>query len=203
MNPEDLVNQAGRIISGSQDGRQKLVEAQEFLRLYAGENSSFFKQISGLSILEVPGLLADQVKTSLSAFIEYVRNGLLDGVSIKRQAEMDVVSEFLEQAQNLLDINEVHPASPTMIIGAVLEEFLRNWVSDVDLSIEGKPGIDSYAKALRKDDLIEKQDIKDITSWAGLRNHAAHGEWEKVSDKKRIGMMFDGVNLFMRRYGGK
>lgn len=202
MNPEDLVNQAGRIISGSQDGRQKLVEAQEFLRLFAGENSSFFKQISGMSIFESPGILAQGVKTSLSAFIEYVRNGLLDGVTIKRQAEIDVVSEFLEQAQNLLAINEVHPASPTMIIGAVLEEFLRNWVSDADLKIESKPGIDSYAKALRSKDLISKQDIKDITSWAGLRNHAAHGEWEKVSDKERIGMMFDGVNLFMRRSGG-
>jgi hypothetical protein len=43
--------------------------------------------------------------------------------------------------------------------------------------------------------------VKDITSWGGLRNHAAHGEWDEVSDKKRVGLMLEGVNLFMRKYG--
>lgn len=54
---------------------------------------------------------------------------------------------------------------------------------------------------LREDGLITKQDIKDITSWAGIRNHAAHGEWDEVDDKKRIAVMLEGINLFMRKYG--
>jgi hypothetical protein len=50
-------------------------------------------------------------------------------------------------------------------------------------------------------ELITKQDMKDITAWGGLRNHAAHGEWTEVSDRQRASLMLDGVNLFMRKYG--
>jgi hypothetical protein len=53
---------------------------------------------------------------------------------------------------------------------------------------------------LRAAELISSQDVKDITSWAGIRNHAAHGDWEEVADRQRIKIMLEGVNLFMRRY---
>ena len=102
----------------------------------------------------------------------------------------------------MLDSKEVHPAAPAVIIGAALEEFLRNWIEEAGLSLrEKRPSLDSYAKVLREEDLITKQDIKDITSWSGLRNHAAHGEWEEVNDRNRISVMLEGVNLFMRKYG--
>ena len=45
-----------------------------------------------------------------------------------------------------------------------------------------------------------KQDIKDITAWAGIRNDAAHGYWEKVESKENISLMLQGINLFMRKY---
>ena len=45
-------------------------------------------------------------------------------------------------------------------------------------------------------------DIKDITSWAGIRNHAAHGEWDHVSDRARVRLMLEGINLFMRQENG-
>ena len=63
-----------------------------------------------------------------------------------------------------------------------------------------KASIDTYAKALREIDHITKQDIKDITSWAGLRNDAAHGKWDDVNDVKRITLMAEGVSIFMRQY---
>ena len=79
---------------------------------------------------------------------------------------------------------------------------MRSWVENENINLGNKkPSIDSYAKALREEDLITKQDVKDITSWAGLRNHAAHGEWEQVGDKARAQLMLEGVNLFMRKYG--
>ena len=67
---------------------------------------------------------------------------------------------------------------------------------------KSKPGIDAYAKALRTADLITKQDMKDVTSWAGTRNHAAHGEWDEVNDRSRMRLMLEGVNLFMRQKQG-
>ena len=86
-------------------------------------------------------------------------------------------------------------------MGATLEEFLRTWVESAGLSIGSrKPGLESFTVVLRDAELITKQDAKDITSWGGLRNHAAHGEWSEVSDKQRIALMLEGVNLFMRKY---
>lgn len=137
----------------------------------------------------------------LESFICHIENGLLDGVSIERKAKIDVVSDYLDQAQILLESKDVHPAGPAVIIGASLEEFLRSWVEEANLPLNNKkPSIDSYTTTLREAELITKQDVKDITSWAGFRNNAAHGQWEEVADKKRVQLMLEGVNLFMRKY---
>lgn len=202
MNPDDLIKQARRIIASGQLGLGKLAEASEFLRVYAGEKSVFFQDLKNVSCAVPDPYIARQVTTILTAFISYVENGLLEGISIERKAQIDVVSDFLGQADTLLKSNEVHPAAPAVIIGAALEEFLRNWIDEGCLSLGvKKPSLDSYAKVLREEELITKQDVKDITSWSGLRNHAAHGEWAEVNDKNRISLMLDGVNLFMRKYG--
>jgi len=76
------------------------------------------------------------------------------------------------------------------------------WIEAESLSLGNrKPTLESYSQVLRDAGLITKQDAKDITAWGGVRNHAAHGEWDEVSDKKRVSLMLEGVNLFMRKYG--
>ena len=95
----------------------------------------------------------------------------------------------------------MHPAAPAVLGGAALEEFLRNWIEEANLPLGNKKAsIDTYTGLLREADLITKQDAKDITAWAGIRNHAAHGEWDEVKDKQRIQLMLEGINLFMRKY---
>ena len=95
----------------------------------------------------------------------------------------------------------MHPAAPAVLIGATLEEFLRTWVEAQGMPLGSrKPGLETYSQLLRDADLITKQDAKDISSWGGLRNHAAHGEWEEVKEKQRVQLMLEGVNLFMRKY---
>ena len=51
---------------------------------------------------------------------------------------------------------------------------------------------DALAEVLGEQ-VATKQDIKDITSWSGLRNHAAHGEWDLVSDRRQVDLMLQGV----------
>lgn len=204
MNTDDLIKQARRIIESSNRNAAAgvLAEAREFLRVYAGEKSAFFKQLSEVEQTWSNEYIMQYVVSNLEAFVRYVESGLLEGVSIERKAQIDVVSDFLDQANTLLSSKEVHPAAPTVIIGAALEEFLRNWIEEAELALGGKkPSLDSYAKVLREEELITKQDAKDITSWGGLRNHAAHGEWDEVNDRNRISIMLEGVNLFMRKYG--
>ena len=96
---------------------------------------------------------------------------------------------------------DVPQATAAVLIGASLEEFLRNWIIDQNLNTENaKPTIDNYAKILKEVGLIDKQDIKEITSWAGLRNDAAHGHWELVSSHEKINYMLIGVNLFIKKH---
>lgn len=42
---------------------------------------------------------------------------------------------------------------------------------------------------------------EEVRNWAGIRNSAAHGDWDEVNDKTRIRLMLEGVNAFMRKYG--
>jgi hypothetical protein len=202
MEKNALIQHGERILErmNASNDTSIFAEASEFLRVYAGERSMFYKNISGINPTQYYNHhVRNAAKGALSGFISYVRNDLHEGsVSIERKAQMDVVSDFLNQAQILLETSGIHPAAPAVIVGAALEEFLRNWIEDLDVSVS-KNNISSYADELLKKNLITKQDMKDITSWAGLRNYAAHGEWNEVSDKKRVALMFDGVNLFMRK----
>lgn len=200
MEPEKLVAEARRIQS-STDAVSALAQASELARVYAGEKSAFYKMLEGVDQNWTWDHIGRFVEQAMGGFICYVESGLLDGVSVERQARIDVVSDILDQAQTLLDTKDVHPAAPAVLVGAALEEFLRNWCEDADLMLGNrKPGIEAFSSLLREAELVTKQDAKDLTSWGGIRNHAAHGEWEEVDDPRRIRVMLEGVNLFMRRY---
>lgn len=203
MDNQELIEHARRIqarIPKASEYEGIKAEICEFFRVYAGPQSKFYtsaETIHGGEHYSLPRLTA-----ILDAFVEYVQAGLLSDVSPERRAQLDVVSDILEQAETLLNTKSVHPAAAAVLIGATLEEFLRNWVEAENLALgELKPGLETYAKVLRAEDMINKQDMKDITSWAGTRNDAAHGKWDEVSDKNRIRLMLEGVNLFMRKYG--
>jgi len=173
----------------------------EFLRQYAGPKSAFTSQAETAS--GYASYVVATLSGILDSYIEYLESGLSTGVSPERRAQIDVVSDFLAQAQSMLDAKDFHAGAPAVLIGASLEEFLRNWVEAEGLSLKtARPGIDAYAKSLKAADLLSKQDIKDITSWAGTRNHAAHGEWNQVGDSARIRLMLEGVNLFIRQKTG-
>lgn len=207
MKADELIAHARRLAKELASGRLartnstgRYAQACEFLRTFAGAKSSFFE-----SARTVEGLSADYRARStaaiLDSFADYVASGLVQEISPERQAQLDVVSDLLDQSHSLLEDRKVHPATPAVLIGATLEEFLRTWVETEGISIGNrKPGLDTYAKCLREADLISKQDTKDLTAWGGIRNHAAHGEWLEVEDKDKISLMLQGVNLFMRKY---
>lgn len=203
METEQLVREATRI---RDEARTKgalgaLVEARELTRTYGGVSNSFYALLQQVDQKWSPDRIARDVVQALDGFIRFVSAGLVQGISVERQAQIDVVSDILEQAQTLLESRDTHPAASAVLIGAGLEEFLRNWVEEQGLRLESrKPGIESYSAVLREAGMLSKQDAKDITAWAGTRNHAAHGEWDEVGDRSRVRLMLEGVNLFMRQH---
>ena len=207
MKTEELIGHARRLAKGLASERAprdismgRYAQACEFLRSFAGAKSSFFESARAADQF----LEEDRAKVTaaiLESFADYVASGLFQEISPERQAQLDVVSDLLDQSHSLLENRKAHPAAPAVLIGATLEEFLRTWVETEGISIGNrKPGLDTYAKCLREADLISKQDTKDLTAWAGIRNHAAHGQWTEVQDKDKISLMLQGVNLYMRKY---
>lgn len=172
----------------------------DFFRRFSGISSPFAKTAESLTT-GADAYRANILVSIVEAFVDQARTGLLKGVSPEMKGRLDAVSDLLDQANTLLSEKGIHPAAPTVLIGASLEEFLRTWSEREGLALGNrKPGLTSFAQILKEADLINKQDAKDIESWGGLRNHAAHGEWNEVSDPQRIRLMLEGVNLFMRRY---
>jgi hypothetical protein len=202
MEKIELIQHSKRIIQETKiNPHGGLTQAREFLRIYGGEESAFFKTLAQIRSGEGNLFKIQRVEEVLSSFSEFVSNGLHRAISLEREIQIDTVSDYLEQAEILLKDSKVHPAAPAVIIGASLEEFLRNWLEDLKYDLSTiKNSLDGYSTELRKQDKITKQDLKDIVSWGGTRNDAAHGHWENVNDKNRIKLMLEGVNLFMRKY---
>lgn len=207
MDSAELLKHANRIMDSFESAHDHAAfkgahaQACEFLRMYASPKSSFLDGMREIGSNHFSSGAKAGARI-MKSFIDYVDAGLAHGLTPERKAQLDIVSDFLDQANVLLETKGVHPAGAAVLIGATLEEFLRTWVESAGLSIGNrKPGLDAYSSTLYEAELITKQDSKDITSWGGLRNHAAHGEWSEVSDKQRVALMLEGVNLFMRKYG--
>ena len=195
MRTSDVLAQARVVLSRTDTPtgiHGTMSEAQELVRLAAGEQSAFYKALSQIERRSNEEWISAQVNSVFSGFVRHLESGLLGGASLERQARADVGADLMKQAQSLLEAEDVHPAAAAVIVGAVLEEFLRNWVEDAGLPLGSRrPSIDAYTTALRAAELITKQDVKDIASWGGIRNSAAHGKWDEVKDPKHIRVMLD------------
>ena len=170
--------------------------AVELLARYAPDSvfhefAAAHKSYDSLKISSVAGALERWVRLS--------EDGLATGLPFAAQARVEAASDLMDQAEQLLEDASIHPAAAAMLIGAALEELLRSMCIAETVTWVGKPGIGTYADPLRTQDLISKQDHKDITSWCGQRNDAAHGNFDLV-EKSRVRLMADGVNLFMQRH---
>lgn len=107
-------------------------------------------------------------------------------------------TDVMGQVRVLMSDSKVHPAAPIVLAGAALETALRGAVEERGLEQEGRGGISAYGTALRAGNLISKQDMKDVEQMTGLRNAAAHGDFEELS-RERAGLMEQQVNLFLAR----
>jgi hypothetical protein len=167
-----------------------------------GEQHAYAKAFNGAGSKAHHHVAENQIGV-LKGIREAIDHGELaiGGLTLRRQAEADVLGDLFDQADVILDGHDFHPAAAVVLIGGALEEFLRSWVDEKSVSPPGtKRSIDAYAGALRGAGLLDKNDKKDIDSWAGQRNDAAHGEFDKLS-KERARIMLDGVRLFFRKHG--
>lgn len=125
--------------------------------------------------------------------------GLLSNIRALLQA--DIFADFLEMGEYLLNEGYKDPAA--VIIGAVLEDSLRKLCDKNGIATtknNGKPlTIEPLNTALANSNVYSKLVQKQITSWAHVRNKAAHSEYNEY-DHKQVKMMLLFVQNFADQY---
>ena len=169
-------------------------DSQQFSNYNQALKTDSFYNIHSNSYAQVSQMLG----ISMSVKHDY-DNGLLD--NIKSLLQADIFADFLEMGEYLL--NEGYKDAAAVIIGAVLEDSLRKLCDNNGISTNKENGspltIDPINVALAKGDVYSKLVQKQITTWAHVRNKAAHGEYSEY-DKKQIEMMLLFVQNFSEQY---
>lgn len=122
-------------------------------------------------------------------------SGMLSNIKSLLQAE--IFADFLEMAEHL--VSEGYKDASAVLLGAVLEDSLRKVADAHGISIIGSKGqpltIDplniTVCKAGVYGPLIQKQ----VSSWANLRNDAAHGHFANY-DAAQVKQML----LFVQKF---
>jgi hypothetical protein len=135
----------------------------------------------------------------LRAWAESVKDGTVVPRRVEAQGVRVVAStDLMEQVRTLLADKKVHPAAPVVLSGAALEVALRSAIEELQLTLTERPSITAYARRLRTEGILTAQDVKDVEQMSGIRNLAAHGEFDDLSHE-RAGLMEQQVNMFLRR----
>ena len=150
----------------------------QFYNLHSNHNAHFSQMLG----------LATTIKHDLD-------NGLL--VNLKTLIQADIFADFLEMGEYLL--NGGYKDAAAVIIGSVLEDGLRKLAERNYVAItndQGKPlTIEPLNNELAKKEVYSKLVQKQITSWAHIRNKAAHGEFTEYN-KEQVQMML----LFVQNF---
>jgi hypothetical protein len=174
---------------------------QLILKLY-GENSQHYKNYSKAIGIDNFYVIhshwyghVSQVHGLAITIKHDVDNDLISNIKGLLQAE--IFASFLEIGEHLLD--EGYKDAAAVTIGAVLEDGLRELSKKNDIAVlkpNGAPKtIDPLNTELAQHNVYSKLVQKQITSYAHIRNKAAHGQYDEY-DASEVKMML----LFVQRF---
>ncbi|MGX1974629.1 hypothetical protein [Streptomyces kronopolitis] len=175
----------------------------EFLRQYAGADSFWTSRAA-----EVYQSKGDNQSTESGAravgdvlltWVRQIEAGVGEIVGARVWSEVGLIStDMMGQVRRLLDDRQTHPAAAIVLCGAALESGLRALIEARGLELTERPSLSAYARLLRKEELLTKQEAKDLEQVGGLRNAAAHGQFGELS-RERAGLMEQQTNLLLSR----
>jgi hypothetical protein len=138
----------------------------------------------------------DKVKQAL-AVMQALKADMEAGFLFERDEliKAEVFNDILEQAEHLLGHGYKDPAA--VLVGAVLETTLRNMCLARKIELSDRDTInpmnDKLATATPP--AYSKLTQKRIVAWADIRNNAAHGAFEKYTEKD-VQNMYESVRGF-------
>jgi len=178
---------------------------QLITKLYGSESHYFATFQAAISIPSFSSMHANHHRhvSDVTGILKAVESDIESGMlsNFKSLAQAEVFADFLEMAEHLLDGGYKDAAA--VILGAVLEDSLRKIAEANDISTVGSNGkpltLDPLNTAVTKQGVYGPLVQKQITSWASLRNDAAHGHFEKY-DKSQVKHMLLFVQKFCSDY---
>jgi hypothetical protein len=114
--------------------------------------------------------------------------------NVRTLVAAEVFSDFLEMARHLLDAGYVHPAAS--LIGAVLENGLRQIASASNVNVKASDDLSALDTKLANAEVYSRLIQKRVRVWMDVRNHADHGQFEKITEAD-VRDMFDGVSSLL------
>ncbi|WP_437503219.1 hypothetical protein [Sorangium sp. So ce1099] len=124
-----------------------------------------------------------------------VKSGMLS--DFRQMLRAEIFTDFMEMAEHLLE--QGYKDAAAVLLGAVLEDSLRNIADSHGVPTTAPNGkqltIDPLNIALAKADVYNALVQKQVTTWANLRNDAAHGRSEGY-DIEQVQQML----LFLQKF---
>lgn len=158
--------------------------------------------------------LRDEIKqwdsSSHLHFLKYVKgldNSYRAGMfeSISEIIEADVTSDYMTQAENLLSgagTGKFAHVPAAVLAGAVLEDALRRLCQRQSPPIpmvrknNDLKSLSDFIDDLKRAGLYTELKAKQLRVWAGIRNAAAHGEFDKFT-RADVQQMLGGIQSFL------
>ena len=144
-----------------------------------------------------PGFITAQIAGTLAALRRDYELGHTQ--SISELIHADTAVSFIEMAEDLR--GQGYKDAAAVIAGSVLEQHLRDLAAKNQIAVQANG---KYKKAetlnaeLAASAVYSKLDQKNVTSWLGLRNEAAHGNYTAYS-QEQVHLLIQAIQDFMAR----
>jgi len=168
-------------------------------RLFSNDHPYFGEFEATLS----PGITyASRINCGIQ-ILQSIKHEIEEGwlTSLRQLVTADIFSDFLEMAEHLL--KQDYKDAAAVIAGSVLEDSLRKLAISNGIAIandKGKPlTIEPINVELARKEVYNQLEKKQVTSWAELRNNAAHGHYDEY-DTMKVKDMIDYVTRFASTY---
>lgn len=167
----------------------------------AGLNSEYYKDalsaINSYGIYDAPRVI--KLSGVLKALRSDIGNGYLKTTHEIIQSE--IFSDYIDMAEYLQ--SEGYKDAAAVIAGSTLEAHLKELVksNSMDLKCKNSKGEMVPKKTSVINDELVKAGIytsayhKQVTAWLGIRNDAAHGNYEKYN-ASQVDLMIQGIRQF-------
>ncbi|CAN5253773.1 hypothetical protein BH09BAC2_BH09BAC2_00040 [soil metagenome] len=104
--------------------------------------------------------------------------------------------DALHQARDILSSTNAPPAATAAFVGATVERHLRKLALAAELEEPNSPKLSAYGALLRRHNIIDSRSVHLLNRMQDLRNSAAHGHFDLVSESDARWMIENALALF-------